>query len=273
MIDVFRHGDGCISVAVVAISVTEIVAASNAELVKHALSDCTLQGLNAAESVRNLNRRCIQNGLLGSDREWFATVFFAVIEPNLRTMQYVSAGLEAAYIVVVDEARPLRATGPIIGLIDDDSAFEHRVVSLSPDDILVVITDGFSEEQNIAREFRKPEALVAMIDWFRRQNVEEAQAVIMHAYTYAPAVLHDDATGSCHEILGNLATFGRPLLTKTHGATAWRDFVGYEVANPLDGWQGISITTMHVRTVARAPAQSRYAGREAIFISSEVSSP
>ncbi len=39
--------------------------------------------------------------------------------------EHVSAGYEAAYVLTPNAAAMLAATGPIIGLFDDDSAFER----------------------------------------------------------------------------------------------------------------------------------------------------
>jgi len=186
MVDVFEYGDGCTSLAVVDITGHGIRAATNAGLAKHALRAYASQGLNARQSVRMLNRLCIENSAFEGDEEFFATVFFGIVSPDRMTMQYVSAGHEAAYVVTAGGAKPLPATGPIIGLMDDDSAFDHRLVPLSPGSILAVATDGFSEARNPAREFLGADALVSVIEGNRERAAErQAEAVTLHAYTFA----------------------------------------------------------------------------------------
>ncbi len=193
MVDVFRYGDGCTSLAVVDITGHGIRAATNAGLAKHALRAYASQGLDARQSVRRLNRLCIENSAFEGDEEFFATVFFAIVDADRRSMQYVSAGHEAAYIIARDGTKPLAATGPIIGLMDDDSAFDHRVVALAPGSIVAAVTDGFSEARNAALEFLGPDALVPVIERSRGWEAErQAEAVTLHAYEYAAQQLHDD---------------------------------------------------------------------------------
>jgi len=194
MVDVFHYGDGCTSLAVVDITGHGIRAAANAGLAKHALRAYASRGLDARDSVRALNRLCIENSAFESDEEFFATVFFAIVQPDRRTMQYVSAGHEAAYLIAPRRStQMLGATGPIIGLMDDDSAFDHRVVPLSSDTILAAVTDGFCEARNASLEFLGPDALVDVILRDHAREAErQAEAVTRYAYEYANERLHDD---------------------------------------------------------------------------------
>ena len=67
--------------------------------------------------------------------ELFATAFFAIVDARRQTMQYVSAGHEAACIITPDGFRLLDVTGPIVGLMDDDDAFGQETVPLDHGDI------------------------------------------------------------------------------------------------------------------------------------------
>jgi phosphoserine phosphatase RsbU/P len=193
MVDVFGYGDGCTSLAVVDISGHGIRAATNAGLAKHALRAYASQGLDASQSVRKLNRLCIENSAFEADEEFFATVFFAIIDADRKRMQYVSAGHEAAYVLQPGGVTQLTATGPIVGLMDDDAAFDHGVVQLSGGSIVAAVTDGFSEARNSAREFLGAQALVSVIERNRDREAErQAEAVTLHAYEYALKQLHDD---------------------------------------------------------------------------------
>lgn len=193
MVDVFHYGNGCTSLAVVDISGHGIHAATNAGLAKHALRAYASRGLDARNAVRALNRLCIENCAFEGDEEFFATVFFAIVQPDRRTMQYVSAGHEAAYLIAPGSTQMLGATGPIVGLMDDDAAFDHRHVPLRAGSIFAAVTDGFSEARNASSEFLGAEALVEVI--LRNHTYEaerQAEAVTRHAYEYANELLHDD---------------------------------------------------------------------------------
>lgn len=193
MVDVFHYGDGCTSLAVVDISGHGIKAATNAGLVKHALRAYASRGFDALESVRALNRLCIESSAFEDDQEFFATVFFAIMHPDRRTMRYVSAGHEAAYLIAPHETIMLPATGPIIGLLDDDDAFEQWTVPIDMDGIVAAVTDGFTEARNARAEFLGPEALVDVIrDSPEREAERHAEALTRFAFDYANQQLHDD---------------------------------------------------------------------------------
>ncbi len=193
LVDVFHYGQGLTSLAIVDITGHGIHAAMHAGLAKHALRAYASRGFSARGAVRALNRLCIENSAFEADDEFFATVFFGIVDAERRTMQYVSAGHEAAYVVGSDAAKMLPATGPIIGLFDDDGAFEQNVVQLSDDSILAAVTDGFSEARNASHEFLGSAALVDVVERHRACEAEEqAEALIRHAYEYANEHLHDD---------------------------------------------------------------------------------
>jgi sigma-B regulation protein RsbU (phosphoserine phosphatase) len=193
LVDVFHYGHGLTSVAIVDITGHGIHAAMYAGLTKHALRAYASRGFDARDSVRALNRLCIENSVFEADDEFFATVFFGIVDAERRTMQYVSAGHEAAYVVGPDGPAMLAATGPIIGLFDDDSAFDHGVVRLSDGSILAAVTDGFSEARNARLEFLGADALVDVIERYRACEAEQqAEALTRFAYEYANERLHDD---------------------------------------------------------------------------------
>ena len=206
VVDVFHYGDGCTSLAVVDISGRGIRAATNAALAKYAFRAYASRGLDARDSVRALNRLCIENSLFEADDEFFATVFFGIVDRDRRTMEYVSAGHEAAYVVASDGANMLAATGPIIGLFDDDRAFDHGVIRLSDGSILAAVTDGFSEARNESLEFLGADALVEVIERHRACEAEQqAEALTQYAYEYANQQLHDDVAALVVKVQTGLA--------------------------------------------------------------------
>ena len=206
LVDVFHYGSGLTSLAVVDITGHGIHAAMYAGLAKHALRAYASRGFNARDAVRALNRLCIENSIFEADEEFFATVFFGIVDADRRTMHYVSAGHEAAYVVSSEKATVLPATGPIIGLFDDDSAFDHGVVRFSHDSILAAVTDGFSEARNASREFLGADALVNVVERYRFCEAEEqAEALTRYAYEYANEQLHDDVAALVVKVQTELA--------------------------------------------------------------------
>jgi phosphoserine phosphatase RsbU/P len=193
VVDVFYYGAGYASLAVVDITGHGLPAARNAGLAKHALRAYASLGLDAGDCVRALNRLCIENSRFEDDVEFFATLFFAIVQPDRRTMQYVSAGHDAAFLIDAREVRPLPATGPIIGLMDNDEAFDQRVVHLDAGSIIVAATDGFSEARDASRTFLGPDALADVVARNPARDAErQAEAVTQFAYEYTGGLLHDD---------------------------------------------------------------------------------
>jgi serine phosphatase RsbU (regulator of sigma subunit) len=193
VVDVFHYGGGYASLAVVDITGHGMPAARNAGLAKHALRGFASCGFDARTCVRALNRLCIENSAFEGDEEFFATLFFAIVEPDRRSLHYVSAGHDAAFLIRSGEARELGATGPIIGLMDNDDAFDHSLVRLDAGSIIVAVTDGFSEARNASRTFLGSAALVDIILRNPTFDAErQAEAVTQYAYEYSNELLHDD---------------------------------------------------------------------------------
>ena len=108
-------------------------------------------------------------------------------------MEYVSAGHDAAYLINSGRTQALGGTGPIIGLMDNDAAFESRLVRLRRGSIIAAVTDGFSEARDASRTFLGSDALAEVILRNRvREAEQQAQAVTQFAYEYANGLLHDD---------------------------------------------------------------------------------
>jgi serine phosphatase RsbU (regulator of sigma subunit) len=193
MVDVFRFGNGCTSIAVIDISGHGIRAAKHTGLIKYALRAYASQGYDAVGAIRALNRLCIENCSFEGESEFFATGFFAIIDAERGSMQYVSAGHEAACLVRASGHRFFDATGPILGLLDDDRAFQQQTIALEPADIVAAVTDGFTEARNERLEFLGAKALAGVIDDTRGRTAEEqAQAVVRRAFAHAGGRLADD---------------------------------------------------------------------------------
>lgn len=192
MVDVFQYGNGRASLAVIDISGHGIRAARYAGLAKYALRAYASRGCDALNSMRALNQLYIENSTFEGEHELFATAFFAILDARRETMQYVSAGHEAACMVTPDGSRLLDVTGPIVGLMDDD-AFGQETVPLDHGDIFAAVTDGFTEARDESLAFLGADALVDVIKRNRAREAEQqAEAVTRYAYEYAGTRLEDD---------------------------------------------------------------------------------
>jgi len=95
-----------------------------------------------ASVVQELNR--IAHDV--APENFYATLFYACVDPVRRQLRYVSAGHEPALLVRKDAARVLRleCTGTVLGL-SSRSTFGLRSIPLEPGDLLIAVTDGITE--------------------------------------------------------------------------------------------------------------------------------
>ena len=82
----------------------------------------------------------------------FATVFFALLDPETGKFSYINAGHEAPCLIAPDgEITRLETTGPIVGLFPQA---QHSVESgkIAKGEVLLSFTDGISEAKNYKGE-------------------------------------------------------------------------------------------------------------------------
>ena len=98
--------------------------------------------IEPAETVAAINAT-----LLGRSLEArFVTMVYGVLYPDGR-LRYCNAGHNHPVLVTADGARRLETGGLIVGLFDD-ATFDEETLRLSPDDLLVIFSDGISEAMN-----------------------------------------------------------------------------------------------------------------------------
>ena len=82
----------------------------------------------------------------------YATFFYGELNPATGRLEYVNAGHNAPMLFRASgTVERLRATGPVIGLVEA-GRFEQRSVVVAPGDLLLVYSDGISEAMNKADE-------------------------------------------------------------------------------------------------------------------------
>jgi len=83
------------------------------------------------------------------DDSSFVSLFAGVLDSEALTLHYASAGHSPVYLRRGDAVSQLPVTGPLIGLRTEDH-FDALEEKLSPHDILVLATDGFTEARDTA---------------------------------------------------------------------------------------------------------------------------
>ncbi|WP_248962188.1 PP2C family protein-serine/threonine phosphatase [Sphaerisporangium perillae] len=104
--------------------------------------------LNAVEATNDyLTRNHVHQG-------YFATMFFAVLDPVTGSLVYINGGHNPPVLVRAAGGTPstLDPTGPAVGVIRD-STFTLGHAHLDPGDVLFIYTDGVTEARAPDREF------------------------------------------------------------------------------------------------------------------------
>jgi len=103
----------------------------------------------ASQAIQKANHLISQEAKMGM----FVTLFYAVLEPEKRRLQYVNAGHNPPFVVKKSSGDVilLRASGIAMGVIDDVS-LEEKEIELDSNDIVVFYTDGITEAINRAGE-------------------------------------------------------------------------------------------------------------------------
>lgn len=98
--------------------------------------------VNPAATISAINTTLLRRSL----ESRFVTMVYGILYPDGR-LTYCNAGHNHPILVAADGTRRLETGGLIVGLFDD-ATFEEETVTLEPDDLLVVFSDGISEANN-----------------------------------------------------------------------------------------------------------------------------
>nr|WP_320132798.1 PP2C family protein-serine/threonine phosphatase [uncultured Holophaga sp.] len=142
--------------------------------------------------ARRLNERMNQV----RDRNRFATLFAASLNPLNGNLRFVNAGHNPA--LLIPDQGPIQflgATGPIIGLLPG-AEFREGSTVMGPGDTLLIFTDGVVETENIAGVELGPEALAEVVRSSPGLGAEELlEAILVRTFEHMTGGrFRDDAT-------------------------------------------------------------------------------
>jgi phosphoserine phosphatase RsbU/P len=127
----------------------------------------------------------------------YATLFFAILDPQTRQFHYVNAGHNPPVLVkeVSGELRRLEACGPVVGLLPL-AGYETGSLILEPGDLLIAYTDGISEAMTAQdEEWGETRMLEAVSRGPTASAPEILESVFRAADEFtAGAEQHDDMT-------------------------------------------------------------------------------
>ncbi len=104
-----------------------------------------------AHLIQKVNLRIVTD----TKSDLFVTLFFGVLDPQTGMFTYVNAGHNPPYLFHRHKGRryrPLRRTGPPLGILED-ATWKRRSVKIESGETMVLYTDGLSEAMNPAGDF------------------------------------------------------------------------------------------------------------------------
>ncbi|MFI5235811.1 MAG: PP2C family protein-serine/threonine phosphatase [Gemmatimonadales bacterium] len=110
--------------------------------------------------------------------EMYFSVFYGVLDPEKRRLDYSSAGHPYAFRVATDgTSERLESTSPPLGLAAPGS-IRMKTVEWARDDLLVLWTDGLLDARNAAEEPWGEARLLQVVTAHRSESVEEIVAAV-----------------------------------------------------------------------------------------------
>jgi serine phosphatase RsbU (regulator of sigma subunit) len=189
-------GDGDrLGISVADVSGKGMEAAMSAVFISGALAAESRQAESPAGMLTRLNGSVARH----SRRGQFVAFLLVELDPGGKTIAFANAG----------QTKPLLRSGKDVQWLDgcgvrfplgmrDDSTYENRTVSLAPGDVIVLLTDGFTEAMNEAQEIFGEERIYSLLSrpetgsFSAREIVDQiVGSARLHA---SGAPQHDDMT-------------------------------------------------------------------------------
>lgn len=191
--DVYEFDNGSVAFMAADVEGRGVQAAALATLIKFSLRAFASAGMTAEATMLNLDRVYLENCVY-ENIDSFASVFFAHVDSERRTMGYSSAGHEPAILMRPEEAPVLLpVTAPLIGLSMDRQYFNQRYMEIVHGTVLVLATDGVTEARNGSGELYGNERLLECVERGRGGSMSSlAKAIIDDALHFSGGTTADD---------------------------------------------------------------------------------
>jgi CHASE3 domain sensor protein len=169
--DVFLIDEHRVLVTIADVSGKGVGAAVDSLAVRHTLRAFASEYDDIAVIVTHFNTFFTT---LGRPPESFVVLFTGIYEERSRTLTYVNAGNEPAYVITASGVEQLAPTGLIIG-VDADASYIAEQRTLAREDILVIATDGLTEARSPSGAMLGNDTVLA---WLRDGRPSSPEAVV-----------------------------------------------------------------------------------------------
>ncbi len=103
----------------------------------------------------------------------FVTVFFALIDDNELTLEYINAGHNYPILITDNRIKKLEKGGLLLGFIENPPLYTCEKITLKQNDTIVLFTDGINEAKNKLNEEYSDERLENII--FENSNLQSEE--------------------------------------------------------------------------------------------------
>ncbi|MDR3012512.1 MAG: SpoIIE family protein phosphatase [Chitinispirillales bacterium] len=172
--DAFKLEDGRIAFIVADVSGKDVGAALFMALIRsllrafsEQLTDTTDGATNPLDAVELTNRYVVNHHHTLKGRFMYATMFFAVVDPETGEVTYINAGHNPQPLLQPSGkiARWLPPTAPAVGVgLSDDLKYNQVKFILEPGEIILLYTDGIIEAKNDKGEFLEQKRFAELIE-------------------------------------------------------------------------------------------------------------
>ena len=135
------------------------------------------EGLRGSALIERLNVQISKH----APRSRFITLFFAVYDPRIGTLAYVNAGQTPPLLRRRNGAfERLSEGGMALGMFEG-ARYASAAVTLEPDEMLVLYSDGITEAENVRNEPFDDSGLERMVDVYADSSAPDVAAAIFSA--------------------------------------------------------------------------------------------
>lgn len=202
--DLFSAPDGSVVVAIGDVCGKGVGAATKTSAIRYSLRGMVAAGARPADALAELNRVVATSG----DPADIVTAWVGFIAADRTSLVYAGAGHPPALLFRAGSHRfeRLEATGPLLGAISS-AGFDECEVALSPDDILLMYTDGVTEarhekrffgEGRVRRSVRRSASVRGIVD-----------SLLTSLGEFSSGVMRDDAAALAVRIVEQASPDGR----------------------------------------------------------------
>jgi phosphoserine phosphatase RsbU/P len=184
--DYVPMSDGCLGIVVADVSGHEIGASVLLSQTRAYLRALACRHSDISEIMTQLNRFLVAD----VRQRWFVELFLVRIDPARGSFSYAGAGHEGHLLHASGEVTKLESTTTPLGLVDQETVPCGSETDLSPNDLLLVFTDGLTEAVGAGGEQFGAGRAVQIVTSVRDKSAREIVAGLMNAVRE----FHDSST-------------------------------------------------------------------------------